>query len=142
MASAVMDPYIELINQLTGTSTSATADDSLTICLYVTGNDWDHYLVFAMTEINSGMYQSTLGDITFPYKILYANPSSEMVEGEAQQVFSRNYESCSVFVGPAWTTQLSAIGEGMVFLLVFFVGFHFVGLVGLHQQWVKSTRKK
>eukprot|EP00956_Cyclotella_meneghiniana_P027245 scaffold60723_cov38-Cyclotella_meneghiniana.AAC.2 len=34
-----------------------------------------------------------------------------MVGGEAQRVFSHNYESCSVFVGPAWTTQLSAIGE-------------------------------
>ena len=82
-----------------------------TICIFVSGDDYDHYKIFAMTEINSGMYQSTLGDMTFPYKILYADPSSEIVDGEVQQVFSRNYESCSVFVGPAWTTQLSAIGE-------------------------------
>jgi hypothetical protein len=44
-------------------------------------------------------------------KILYADPYSQFVEGEAQDVFSANYKSCHVFVGPAWTTQLSAIGE-------------------------------
>jgi ABC-type branched-subunit amino acid transport system substrate-binding protein len=81
------------------------------ICLYITGNDWDHYLLFAMTEINSGMYNSTMGNMTFDYKILYADPYSQFVEGEAQDVFSANYKSCHAFVGPAWTTQLSAIGE-------------------------------
>ena len=95
------------------TITSEDTDDpSLTICLYVTGHDWDHYLIFAMTEINSGMYASTLGDnMTFPYRILYADPLSITVEGEAQLVFSNHYSSCAVFVGPAWTSQLSAIGE-------------------------------
>ena len=68
-------------------------------------------MLFALTEINSGMYQSTLGDVTFEHKLLYADPKSEMVAGEAQSVFSSNYESCHAFVGPAWTTQLSAIGE-------------------------------
>ena len=82
------------------------------ICLFADGKSAsDHYQIFAMTEINSGMYQSTLGDITFSHKILHADPSSEMAEGEAQQFFSRNYDSCSVFIGPAWSTQLSAIGE-------------------------------
>jgi ABC-type branched-subunit amino acid transport system substrate-binding protein len=79
--------------------------------LYVTGDNWDHYLLFAMTEINSGMYRSTMGDITFQYKLLYADPESSMVEGETQAVFSSNYESCHLFVGPAYTPQLSSIGE-------------------------------
>jgi hypothetical protein len=57
------------------------------------------------------MYASTLGDITFQHKFLRANPSSVMVEGEAQSVFSANYESCHLSVGTAWTTQLSAVGE-------------------------------
>jgi hypothetical protein len=57
------------------------------------------------------MYNSTLGSVKFGYKILYADPYSQFVEGEAQDVFSANYKDCHAFVGPAWTTQLSAIGE-------------------------------
>ena len=81
------------------------------LCLYHSGDSWDHYMLFALTEINSGMYQSTLGDVTFQHEILYADPRSDMVAGEAQSVFSSSYKSCHAFVGPAWTTQLSAIGE-------------------------------
>ncbi|KAL3780325.1 hypothetical protein ACHAWO_010112 [Cyclotella atomus] len=44
------------------------------ICLYTSGHDWDHYLLFAMTEINSGMYNSTLGNLAFDYELLYADP--------------------------------------------------------------------
>jgi ABC-type branched-subunit amino acid transport system substrate-binding protein len=97
--------------QLKMSSTATLDDSSPTLCLYITGHDWDHYLLFAMTEINSGMYNSTLGDTTFQHKILYADPYALMVEGVAQDVFSSNYQSCHAFVGPAWTTQLGAIGE-------------------------------
>jgi class 3 adenylate cyclase/ABC-type branched-subunit amino acid transport system substrate-binding protein len=83
---------------------------SPTICIYHTGNDWDHYLIFAITEINSGLYPS-LNNVTFTPKYLYADPYSPYVEGEAQSVFSTNYPTCHAFVGPAWTTQLSAVGE-------------------------------
>jgi hypothetical protein len=70
-------------------------------------------VLFAMTEINSGMYISTLGNLTFQHKFLFSNASSVMPEGEAeaQAVFSANYESCHVFVNPGWTSQLSVISE-------------------------------
>ena len=87
------------------------SNSSPTLCLFHTGDSWDHYLLFALSEINSGMYHSTLGNMTFQHKFLYADPRALTVEGEAQSVFSSNYESCNIFVGPAWTTQLAAIGE-------------------------------
>ena len=87
------------------------ADDSPTMCIFISGDNWDHYSLFALTEINSGMYQSTLGNMTFQHKFLYADPKSSTVEGDTQAIFSFNYESCHIFVGPGWTVQLEAIGE-------------------------------
>jgi len=87
------------------------ASRSPTLCLFNAGDSMDHYSLFALSEINSGMYHSTLGNITFQHKLLYADPSSLTAEGETQSVFSSDYESCHIFVGPSWTTQLAAIGE-------------------------------
>ena len=95
----------------TGAGAIALSNSSPTLCFYITGDHWDHFLLFALNEINSGMYHSTLGNLTFQHKVLYADPRSLTVEGEAQSVFSSNYESCHVFVGPSWSTQVAAIGE-------------------------------
>ena len=106
---------------MSATETAASAyelnDDSPTICIYISGYDWDHYSLFAITEINSGMYTSTLGDFKFQFKLLFSDPTSLMVEGEAQVVFSKHYKSCHLFVGPAWSTQLAAIAETTTVLL-------------------------
>ena len=68
-------------------------------------------MLFALTEINTGLYSSTLGNTTFQHELLYADPTSLLVEGEAQSLFSSTYQSCHAYVGPSWTTQLSAVGE-------------------------------
>jgi len=67
-----------------------------------------------MTEINAGMYDASLRESTIlpvPYKILYADPTGRFVEGETQKVFADNNQNCSVFVGPAWSSQMLSIGE-------------------------------
>ena len=82
------------------------------LCLFNTGDSMDHYSLFALSKINAGIYHSTLGNITFQHKLLYADPRSLTAEGETESVFSSDYESCDIiFIGPSWTMQLAAIGE-------------------------------